>query len=107
MGCTSKKIFQLHDGTRTAASTISELTHNVRQPAKDVHIVPTIKTNSILSTAKFAAAGYITVFDNKEVNIYNAQNTTLKVSRAAILRGWLDRKGKSVANPTHPHCPQQ
>jgi hypothetical protein len=51
MGRTSKKIFQLPNRTRTAASTISELTHNVRQPAKDVHIVPTIKTNSLLSTA--------------------------------------------------------
>jgi hypothetical protein len=92
MGRTSKKIFQLPDGTRTAASTISELVHNVRQPAKDVHILPTIKTNSLLSTAKFAAAGYTTVFDDKEVNIYDAQNTTLKVSRAVILRGWLDKK---------------
>jgi hypothetical protein len=92
MGCTSKKIFQLPDGTRTAASTICELAHNVRQPAKEVHIVPTIKTNSLLSTAKFATAGYINVFDDKEVNIYDAQNTTLKVSRTAILRGWLDKK---------------
>jgi hypothetical protein len=38
-GCTSKKIFQLPDGTRTAASTISELAHNPRtstlsQPSK-------------------------------------------------------------------------
>ncbi len=62
-------IFQLPDGTRTAASTISELAYNVRQPAKDVNIVPTIKTNYLLSTAKFAAARYITIFDNKEVNI--------------------------------------
>jgi hypothetical protein len=91
-GRTSEKIFQLPDETRTAASTISELAHNVRQPAKDGHIVPTIETNSLLSTAKFAAAGYITVFDNEEVNIYDAQNTMLKVSRAAILRGWLDKK---------------
>jgi hypothetical protein len=76
MGRTSKKIFQLPNGTRTAASTISELMHNVRQPAKDVHIVPTIKTNSLLSTAKFATAGYITVFDNEEVNV-----TTRKTQR--------------------------
>ncbi len=91
-GRTSKKIFQIPDGTRTAASTISELVHNVCQPAKDIHIVPTIETNSFLSTAKFATAGYITVFDDKEMNIYDKQNTMLKVSRAAILRGWLDKK---------------
>ncbi len=64
---------------------MSELAHDVRQPAKDIHIVPSIQSNSLLSTAKFAKAGYITVFDNEEVNIYDAHNTTSKVLRAAIL----------------------
>jgi len=63
---------------------VSELAHDIRQPAKDIHIVPSIQSNSLLSTAKFAKAGYITVFDNKEVNIYDTHNTTFKVSRAAI-----------------------
>jgi hypothetical protein len=87
----SNKIFQLPDVTRTAAATLSELAHNVRQPAKGVHIVPSIQSNSLLSRAKFAKAGYITVFDNKEVNIYDAHNTMLKVSRAASLQGWFDK----------------
>ena len=64
---------------------MSELAHNVQQPAKEVHIVPSIETHSLLSTAKFAKAGHITVFDNEEVNIYDVQNTTLIVSRGAIL----------------------
>jgi len=59
--------------------------HNVRQPAKDVHIIPSIESNSLLSTAKFSEAGYITVFDNEEVNIYDAHDTKLIVSRGAIL----------------------
>ncbi len=79
-GCTSNKIFQLPDGTLTAAATISKLAHDAFQPAKDVHIVLSIKSNSLLSTAKFAVAGYITVFDNKEVNIYDVQNTIFMVS---------------------------
>jgi hypothetical protein len=65
----------------------------IKQPAKEVHIVPTIESNSLLITTKFAAAGNITVFGKKEANIYNAQNTTLKVSRAAILKGWFEKKG--------------
>ncbi len=69
-GHKSNKIFQLPDGRRTAAATVSELVHNVQQPAKDVHITPSIESNSLLSTAKFAEAGHITVFDNEEVNIY-------------------------------------
>jgi len=34
---------------------------------------------------------YITVFDKEEVNIYDARDTTLKVSWGAILRGWFDK----------------
>ena len=70
---------------------MSKLTHNVRKPAKDVHIVPSIESNSLLSTAKFAKAGYITVFDNEEVNIYDAHDTKLIVLLGAILRGWFDK----------------
>ncbi len=70
---------------------MSKLAHNVPQPAKDVHIIPSIESNFLLSTAKFSQAGYITVFDNEEVNIYDTHNTTFKVSRAAILHGWFDK----------------
>ena len=70
---------------------MSELAHDVRQPVKDVHIVPSIESNSLLSTAKFDKVGYITVFDNKEVNIYDAHNTTLKVLWGVILKGWIDK----------------
>ena len=92
-------IFQLPDGTRIAASTISKLAHNVCQPAKDVHIIPTIAT---ISTAKFATAGYITAFDDEEMNIYVEQNTTLKVSQAAILQGWLDKEANLWQIPLVP-----
>ncbi len=40
---------------------MSELAHNVRQPAKDVHMVPSIESNLLLSMSKFTKAGYITV----------------------------------------------
>ncbi len=56
-GHISNKIFQLPDGMQTATTTVSKLAHNVRQPAKDVHTVPSIKSNSLLSMAKFAKAG--------------------------------------------------
>ncbi len=81
---------------------MSELAHDVRQPAKDIHIVPSIQSNSLLSTAKFAKAGYITVFDNKEVNIYDAHNTTSKVLRTAILQGWFDKTANLWQIPLIP-----
>jgi hypothetical protein len=102
-GRISNKIFQLPDGTRAAAGTVSELVHNVWKPAKDVHIVPSIESNSLLSTAKFAEAGYITFFDNEEVNIYDAHDTKLIVSRGAILQGWFEKRttcGESHSSPS-------
>ena len=101
-GKPSTKVFQLPDGTQTPASDIHQLHHNVRQPAKDVHIVPTIDSNSLLSTAKFATAGYITVFDSKEVNIYDANNTKVSVTREALLRGWFDKTANLWRVPLLP-----
>ncbi len=76
---------------QTQASDIHHLYHNVQQPAKDVHIVLTIATNLILSTAKFATVGYITVFDGEEVNIWDASNNEVIVMREAMLRGRFDK----------------
>ncbi len=84
------------------ADTISELPHDIRQPAKDIHIVPTITKSSLLSIPKMSGAGYITVFDNKEINIYNARDTKVVVTRQAILRGWYDKKAKLWCVPLIP-----
>ena len=35
-----------------------------------------------------ADAGYLTIFEGKEMNIYDMHNTTYTVSRGSILRGW-------------------
>jgi hypothetical protein len=42
------------------------------------------------------------VFDKEEVNIYNAQNTTLKVSKRAILQGWFDKTANLWRIPLIP-----
>ncbi len=42
-----------------------------------------------MSTSKFAAANYITIFDKEEVNIYDANDTIIAVTRGAILRGFI------------------
>jgi hypothetical protein len=41
-----------------------------------------------MSTAKFSNAGYTTIFDGDQVNIYDQHDTVITVSRAAIIRGW-------------------
>jgi hypothetical protein len=44
----------------------------------------------LLSSGQFAAANYITIFDKEEVNIYDANDTIIAVTRGAILQGWWD-----------------
>ncbi len=41
-----------------------------------------------MSPSKFAAANYITIFNKEEVNIYDANNTIIAVTRGAILRSF-------------------
>ena len=50
-------------------------------------MVPGIQ-NNLLSTNQFAKAKYIMIFDEKEVNIYDATNTIIKTTRGSVLRGW-------------------
>jgi len=87
-GRQSDKAFRMPNGEVEEASDMDELQHNVRHPAKDVHIVPGIERDSLLSIPKFADANYVTIFDKDEVNIYDANKTTTVISRGAILRGW-------------------
>jgi hypothetical protein len=64
--------------------------------------VPTITKNSLLSIPKMADTRYITVFDDKEINIYDARDTTVLVMRQAILQGWYDKKAKLWCVPLIP-----
>jgi hypothetical protein len=67
------------------ANYMDEFQHNMRHPAKDVHIIPGIKRDSLLSIPKFVNANYIAIFDKDKVNIYNANKTSVVVSRGTIL----------------------
>jgi len=55
---------------------------------------PGIERDSLLSIPKFADANYVAIFDKDEVNIYDANKTTIVVSRGAILRGWRCKQTK-------------
>jgi hypothetical protein len=90
-GQQSSKVFQLPKGTLTPASKICHLQHGIHQPVKDFDFVPDINTNLLISTANFAQAGYITIFDGKKVNIYDAYNTKIVVTKQAILRRWFNK----------------
>jgi hypothetical protein len=90
IGRKSSKIFQLPDGSIQAATEIAKLPFDIRAPAKDIHITPGINENSLISISKMADAGYVPVFDQEHVNIYDANNTQVNATRAAVINGWRD-----------------
>ena len=59
---------------------MAEYLLDVREPANELHITPGISQNSLMSTAKYANANYITVFEKDRVNVYDAHNTMITVS---------------------------
>ncbi len=82
------KAFRMPNGKVEEASNMDEFQHDMCHPAKDVHIMPGIERDSLLSIPKFADANYVAIFDKDEVNIYDANKTTIIISRGALLRGW-------------------
>ncbi len=82
------------NGEVEEVSNMDELQQDVGHPAKDVHIVPGIKRDSLLSIPMFANANYVAIFDKDVVNIYDANKTSIVVSRGAILRGWRCKQTK-------------
>jgi hypothetical protein len=63
IGRKSDKVFRMPNGKVGEASNLDELHHDVRHPAKDVHIVPGIEHDSLLSIPKFVDANYVAIFD--------------------------------------------
>ena len=84
-GRQSNKAFHMPNGKVEEASNMDELNHDVCHPAKEVHKVPGIERDSLLSIAMFADANFVAVFDKDEVSIYDANKTTIVVSHSAIL----------------------
>ena len=80
----SPKIFTVSDGCRHAVTNIAKLHHPVRDPACTVDMVHALADQSLLSGSKFANAGYISICDNKEVNIYDGRTSRVLVSERAV-----------------------
>ena len=77
-GKKSNKVFSMALGNIALADNIKRLPFEVRHPASELYMVPGIKHN-LLSMNQFAEAKYITIFDEDQVNIYDATNTEVTV----------------------------
>ena len=86
----SHKQFQVPTGQIVQAMEQVKLFHDVREPARTVDLVPAMKKDTLISVGKFADAGYLTVFDEEEVNIYDGLKTKIEINDEAIIKGWRD-----------------
>ena len=75
----STKVFSVADGRQTPGSNIAKLHHPVRKPARTVDMVPALAGQSLLSGECFSEAGYISVCDDDEVNLYDSQTARIIV----------------------------
>ena len=80
---------QLHGPIRgkTCASNIAKLEHNLREPAKLVDMVPGLASDTLFSGRKFLNADYISIYDKREVNLYDAKTTRIIITENAVLKG--------------------
>ena len=81
-GIKSNKIFGGAFWEQAEATIINKLHHNIREPARSVHILPEVQ-HSLLSTDKLTNTDYIGVYTKDEVNFYNAQKTKIIVTEEA------------------------
>ncbi|KAL7488980.1 hypothetical protein ACHAW6_014747 [Cyclotella cf. meneghiniana] len=49
-----------------------------------------MKQHTLISVGKFADAGYVTVFDGEEVNIYYGLKAKLKFCEEVVIKRWRD-----------------
>ena len=82
------RFFAVADGQRHAGTNIAKLHHPVREPARTVDMVPTLANQSLISSSKSFDTGYISIYDNKEVNIYDGHTAHILVSEKEVLKGW-------------------
>ena len=87
-GINSNEIFHIPSGGTDPDSDVCKLKHELRDPSRTVDMVPDLVDSSLLSTSKIASAGYIKIYDGKEVNFYDSNTTKIIVSEEAVLKGW-------------------
>eukprot|EP00804_Cyclotella_cryptica_P029542 CCRYP_020578-RA/>CCRYP_020578-RA protein AED:0.38 eAED:0.35 QI:0/0/0/0.66/0/0/3/0/585 len=81
----STKAFVLPTGSIAQASTATTLLLNICPPANRVDIIPGLK-QTLLSSSKFADAGYTAIYNKEEGNFYNSH--TIHIQENSVLQGY-------------------
>ena len=90
-GRPSDKRVSMPNGKLEQAGEKLIMKNGLREPANQADSIPTIK-RTLVSTSKVADAGYITVFDHDEVNVYEAASTTVQAEHDPVMTGWRDEQ---------------
>ena len=90
-GRRSSKQYKMATGHIISGGEEALMDHEVREPTRTCDIVPGITEDLLISTRKFADAGYVILFDGEEVNIYDASNNGITITKRTIIRGWRDK----------------
>ena len=87
-GQKSNKIFHLPYVSPAQASDIRLLWNPLCHPACTVDMVPSLCGAYLFSTSNLTNTGYVSIYDDEEVNIYGGRTAKIAVSAAAVLQGW-------------------
>ena len=71
------KDFHVANGNAAPASEVRLLQQSLKDPARTIDMVSSLRGASLLSTSKLANAGYVTVYDGNEVNVYDGRTARI------------------------------
>lgn len=86
----SGKVVGMPNGMVESAGEKLEMHNELRAPANTADEIPSIR-QTLISGSKVADAGYVTVFDEEEVNVYEAEDVTIKSTAQSVLTGFRDK----------------
>ena len=89
----------------TPGTTIALLEHRIQEPARTVNMVPVLANQYLIRKRKFAEAGYVSVCDGEEVNIYDGYTAKITVSEKAVLIGWRGPQTRLWESPSKHNTP--
>ena len=82
------KVFEMVLGQMSLAEDVVHLNLPLQVEVTKAHTVQGI-TNNVYSINKLVMAGYIPIIKKEQLSIYDSTNTHIKISRKAVLEGWL------------------
>ena len=109
----SDKVFQMARGDVAPGEDVVHLNAlPLRRGAAEAHTVRGL-TNSLISMSTLRKHGYIPIFEQDKMSVYDGPTTTITVSRKAVMEGWYCPKEKlwriplvkNVSNVQHQSIP--